>query len=123
MFEVTITRTFSAAHRLTDIGGPCEKLHGHNFTVEVSVASDRLAPDGLLIDFRELKGWTDEILDQLDHRCLNDLPDFSGRNPSSENIARHIHDRLREKISPGTVFLSKVTVWESADAKVTYSEV
>lgn len=122
MFEVTITRTFSAAHRLAEIGGTCEKLHGHNFTVEVSVASDRLAPDGLLIDFRELKGWTDEILDGLDHRCLNDIPDFSGRNPSSENIARHIHDRLKEKIGSRAVSLSKVSVWESSDAKVTYKE-
>jgi len=120
MFEVTIKKMFSAAHMLTEIGGICEKLHGHNFVVEVTVASEELNPEGIILDFRYLKQRTNEILDTLDHKCLNELPEFKNRNPSSEYIAKYIYDRLTCALEPGTFFISKVTVWESEDARVTY---
>ncbi len=68
MYEVTINRSFSAAHTLRDVGGKCESLHGHNFRVEVTVAGESLNGEGLLVDFRLLKRWTDETLEMLDHR-------------------------------------------------------
>ena len=76
MFEVTIIKTFSSAHQLADIGGKCEELHGHNFKVEVTVGAPRLNSDGLLIDFRLVKKWLKDILDEMDHQHLNDLPFF-----------------------------------------------
>ena len=66
MYEVSVKRTFSAAHRLEDIGGKCEDLHGHNFSIEVSVAGDRLNSQGVVVDFRILKEWIDHILADLD---------------------------------------------------------
>jgi 6-pyruvoyltetrahydropterin/6-carboxytetrahydropterin synthase len=120
MYEVTIKKMFSAAHRLKDIGGGCEKLHGHNFMVEVSVSALSLNEEGLLIDFRDLKCWTAEILDKLDHQCLNDISYFKELNPSSENIARLIYDQLAEKTKTERISVSRVIVWESEDAKVTY---
>jgi 6-pyruvoyltetrahydropterin/6-carboxytetrahydropterin synthase len=48
MYEITITRSFSAAHLLKDIGGKCEGLHGHNFIVEVTLAAPTLSKEGLL---------------------------------------------------------------------------
>ena len=121
MFEVSIKKMFSAAHRLTEIGGSCEKLHGHNFMVEVSVASEELTKEGLLIDFRELKSWLNEILEIIDHKCLNEISAFDGLNPSSENIAKFIYDRLYEKINQKNLSVTRVTVWESEKASVTYS--
>ncbi|MFB3924553.1 MAG: 6-carboxytetrahydropterin synthase QueD [Syntrophales bacterium] len=120
MYEVTIKRSFSAAHMLKEIGGKCEKLHGHNFIVEVTAAAAQLNDEGVLIDFRELKGWTGEILETLDHRCLNELPCFRQTNPSSENVAAYIFHGLAEKAKSSRVRISKVTVWESEDARVTY---
>ena len=64
MYEVTIRRSFSAAHTLKEIGGKCEELHGHNFVVEVSVTVPDLNREGLAIDFRVLKRWTEEILER-----------------------------------------------------------
>ena len=122
MYEVTIKKVFSAAHQLMEIGGTCERLHGHNFTVEVTIAAEDLNREGLLIDFRDLKGWLSEILDGLDHKCLNELPEFKGVNPSSEHIARFIHDRLKMKIPAGRLAMAGVTVWESENARVTYKE-
>lgn len=121
MYEVTIKKSFSAAHLLKEIGGKCEELHGHNFLAEVSVAAESLNEEGLLIDFRVVKGWTDEVLEQLDHKYLNELDYFKNRNPSSEAIARFLYDRIGEKALRAKVTLSRVTVWESDNSRVTYS--
>ncbi len=121
MYEVTIRKSFSAAHLLREIGGKCETLHGHNFSVEVSIAGESLDDEGLLIDFRLLKRWTDEVLEGLDHKYLNELECFSGLNPSSENVARYLHERLSERTEQTHLRLSRVTVWESENARVSYS--
>ncbi len=126
MYEVTIRKSFSAAHVLKEIGGKCEEMHGHNFLVEVSVAGEALNREGVLIDFRVLKGWTGEVLDALDHKCLNDLPPFREADPSSENIARHIHDALARRLAASDpaaaagLRISGVAVWESDNARVVY---
>ena len=121
MYEVTIRKSFSAAHLLKEIGGKCEELHGHNFLVEVSVASESLNDEGLLIDFRVVKKWTDETLEQLDHKYLNEIDYFKNINPSSEQLARFLYDRISEKSRQGNVTLSRVTVWESDNSRVSYS--
>lgn len=121
MFEITIRKSFAAAHQLRDIGGKCEDLHGHNFTVEVSAGGERLNDEGLLLDFRQLKKWTNELLEELDHKYLNELPFFKDLNPSSEIIARFIFERLLEKTKTLNTPITRVTVWESEDARVSYS--
>lgn len=121
MYEVTIKKSFSAAHLLKEIGGKCEELHGHNFLVEVSVAAESLNSEGLLIDFRIVKGWTDEVLEQLDHKYLNELEYFKNINPSSEQLARFLYDRISEKSRQAKVTLTRVTVWESENSRVSYS--
>ena len=120
MYEVTIRKTFSAAHILKEIGGKCEELHGHNFIVEVTVAGPSLNSEDLLIDFRVLKGWTNEVLEEMDHKYLNDVECYKGMNPSSEQVARHIYNRLAEKATSLKLTLTQVTVWESENARVSY---
>jgi len=121
MYEVTIRKSFSAAHLLREIGGKCEELHGHNFIVEVSAAADNLNDEGLLIDFRLLKRWTDEVLALLDHKYLNELSFFRDVNPSSERIAQFLYEQIGQKAGNVPVPLTRVTVWESENARVTYS--
>ena len=120
MFRVTITRSFSAAHVLRDIGGKCESLHGHNFRVDVTVSSRRLNDEDILIDFRVLKGWTGEILEELDHKYLNEVATFRDINPSSERVAKYIHDRLAPQVQAVNLRVACVTVWESDNARVAY---
>ena len=120
MYEVTIKQSFSAAHMLMDVGGTCEKLHGHNFIVEVSICSIALSDAGILIDFRILKQWTDEILKEFDHKHLNEISYFKGMSPSSENIARFIYDRISEQAKKSNLDVFRVTVCESEDARVSY---
>ncbi|HNQ66357.1 MAG TPA: 6-carboxytetrahydropterin synthase QueD [Smithella sp.] len=121
MYEVTIIKSFSAAHLLADIGGKCETLHGHNFKVEVSVAADQLDANGLLIDFRFLKKILGEILDDIDHKHLNALAHFKGINPSAENIAKYIYDQMDEKVKTAGVHMVRVKIWESENAAVSYT--
>ena len=119
MYEVTVRKSFSAAHKL-NIGGKCEELHGHNFTVDVTIASDNLNKEGLVVDFRILKGWTNEILDEFDHKFLNEISFLKGTNPTSENLARFIFDGIQKKANAEHLRVSQVTVWESNNACATY---
>ncbi|MFH1079370.1 MAG: 6-carboxytetrahydropterin synthase QueD [Pseudomonadota bacterium] len=120
MYEVTIKNTFSAAHILKEIGGKCEDLHGHNFIVEATIRGESLNEEDLLIDFRDLKRWINDILEAFDHRYLNEIDIFKGMNPSSERIARYIHDRLADKMKSSRLNVARVTVWESDNARVAY---
>lgn len=120
MFTVTITKSFSAAHALK-IGGKCEDLHGHNFKVDVTVEGKTLNREGILIDFRDLKKWTVEVLDGMDHKYLNELPPFSGGCPTSEQVARHIHAYIDKKLKGKRVRVAEVTVWESDNSRVSFT--
>jgi 6-pyruvoyltetrahydropterin/6-carboxytetrahydropterin synthase len=120
MFKVTITKSFSAAHALK-IGGKCEDLHGHNFKVDVTVEGLKLNPEGILIDFRDLKRWTVEVLDELDHKYLNDLSPFTGGCATSEKLAQHIYTLIAKKMKGQSARIAEVTVWESDNSRVAYS--
>lgn len=120
MYELTVLSHFSAAHRLRQLHGRCEELHGHNWKVEASVSSTRLGKDGVVIDFAVLKERVEKILKSLDHTYLNDLPYFSRQEPSSENIARYIFDRLKKELGRLPVAVKKVSAWESETSCATY---
>ena len=120
MYEVTIIKSFSAAHLLAQIGGKCEELHGHNFRVEVTVTAPDLNESGLLIDFRAVKKWLNVILDQMDHKHLNELPYFAGINPSAENIAKFIYAQMELQAKEAQVRIARIKVWESENAAVAY---
>ncbi len=121
MYEITVRKTFSAAHTL-NIGGKREDLHGHNFRVEATVASEELNADGLVLDFRVLKEWVNEILVDLDHTFLNNLPPFSNISPTAENIARFIYNKLEKNTVPMDLKVSRVAVWESENSKAVYTK-
>lgn len=122
MYELTIETQFSAAHQLRGYKGRCEKLHGHNWRVQVSVFAERLDEIGLAIDFHELKKITNEVLLPLDHSMLNEVFPFTEINPSSENIAKWLYDSLKKRVNNDNIKLSAVTVWESEAAAATYFE-
>ena len=120
MYELKIITEFSAAHNLRNFRGKCEALHGHNWKVEVVLSGKNLDDSGVVLDFAEVKTATSEIMSEIDHRYLNDLPFFMENNPSSENIARYIFHRLQEKIDNDRIRIRRVTAWESQDACASY---
>lgn len=121
MYRLKICTHFAAAHNLMHYQGDCENLHGHNWKVEVTVATDELDKAGLGVDFKILKKETNRVLDLLDHTYLNELPFFEGISPSSEHIARFVYEELG-KVFHGKVRVESVCIWESDNACATYSE-
>jgi 6-pyruvoyltetrahydropterin/6-carboxytetrahydropterin synthase len=122
MYELTIETGFASAHQLRGYKGKCEKLHGHNWKVQISVTAERLNEIDLAIDFHELKKMANELMSPLDHAFLNDIFPFTEKNPSSENIAKWIYDSLKKRIQDENIRVSAVTVWESDTASASYYE-
>ncbi len=121
MYELKVINRFAAAHQLKMVTEKCENLHGHNWKVEVFVTGEKLQDSGVLIDFGIIKQRLGEIIDNLDHRFLNELPGFVDANPSSEYIARYVADAFSARIEPGEkILVSRVNVWESDDACAAY---
>lgn len=118
-FKVVLRLRFSASHILRKHSGKCRNLHGHTYEVEVGVESSELNQEDMVIDFEELKKGIGEVLNELDHRHLNEIEEFKKVDPTAENIARFIYLKLKNKIS---VKMSFVRIYEHRDAYVEYSE-
>ncbi len=79
-----------------------------------------MGEDGLLIDFGLIKKETRKVLEELDHRFLNEREPFKEENPSSENIARYIYESLSQTLNNDAIRISRVSAWESDTACATY---
>jgi 6-pyruvoyltetrahydropterin/6-carboxytetrahydropterin synthase len=120
MYEVKIVTQFAAAHRLENFYGKCEGLHGHNWKVEVFLIGKDLDSAGLLMDFGVVKARTKELLEEIDHKYLNELAAFQDRNPSSENLASYLYERLGTVFNGDRVKIHRVNVWESDTSCASY---
>ena len=124
---------FNAAHRLyrkdwsdeknTQIFGKCSnpKFHGHNYDLVVAVTGDVDPETGFLIDLKVLKQYiVEEVEEPFDHKNLNEeVEEFERLNPTAENIAIVIWNRLRQRITDR--FDIEVTLYETPRNFVIYS--
>jgi len=94
MHEITLRKCFSAAHNLREYRGKCERLHGHNYRVDIVLCSARLNATGMVMDFQEVKRLAALVMDKLDHAYLNEVAPFDDLNPTAENVACHIADEM-----------------------------
>ena len=117
---LSVKDTFAAAHRLESYHGKCENLHGHNFSVEALFEGEQVNEEGMLVDFAVLKDYLKEVLAELDHTFINEIPFFRERASSSEYIAIYIHDRLKSLIQEKGVNVREVRVWESEKVYAAY---
>jgi 6-pyruvoyltetrahydropterin/6-carboxytetrahydropterin synthase len=106
-----------AAHRLPHVpaGHKCARIHGHSFRIEIHVSGSVGEHSGWVMDFADLRSAFQPLFDRLDHHYLNDIEGLE--NPTSENLARWIWQRLKSGL-PG---LSKVAVQETCNAGCIYS--
>ena len=107
---------FDAAHRLPCVpaGHKCAKLHGHSFRVEIHVRGNPDPHTGWIMDFSYISDAYDPIINQLDHKNLNDIEGLE--NPTSENLCRWIWKRLQ----PALPQLCKIIVQESLESGCIY---
>ncbi len=121
-YKMKILTDFAAAHYLRDYEGPCNRVHGHNWKVEVEVSASRLDKIGMGLDFKLIKQATNELIDRLDHQNLNELPPFDDQNPTAENIAAWLYRGLSGILNTDVIHVASVTLWETDRACVTYTE-
>jgi 6-pyruvoyltetrahydropterin/6-carboxytetrahydropterin synthase len=124
VYKINIERHFDAAHYLRGYKGKCENIHGHRYKVAVCLSCGSTGENGLVYDFTALKKDLEAVLARFDHTCLNDVSPFDRVNPSAENIARTVYRELKPALKDVSenAGLVSVTVWESPDAWVEYSE-
>ena len=125
MYEVTVEDSFAAGHYLRQYKGKCEKPHGHNYKVRVTLAGEALDRAGLLVDFKDLREVMKQVIERLDHQMINDLEPFTTLNPSAENLAKYFYDQTNSKLSHetnGRVHVKDVTIYETDETTARYFE-
>ena len=121
MYEVARERVFSAAHQLRNYQGSCERLHGHNWKMRVHVRAAELDALGMVIDFHVLDRLINEATADFDHRNLNEIPPFDVTNPSSENLARVVGERVAALLAADPrVRVVRCDVWENERSRASY---
>lgn len=116
MYYVSKRMEIAGAHYLElPYGSKCGNLHGHNWIITVHCKSDKLTDYGMIVDFTKIKK---EIHDKLDHSCVNEV--VCPLNPTVENIARWVFERVSDICEVGTCY--KVEVQESEGNIATYVE-
>ncbi len=101
MFEVTVRGSFIARHALRSRGGITEPLHTHEWRVSVTYAGERLDDQGVLVDFGLIRKHLDGLLGPLADQDLGRTRLLAGRNPSAENMARAVSNRLPATLPNG----------------------
>jgi 6-pyruvoyltetrahydropterin/6-carboxytetrahydropterin synthase len=135
MIFLTRRATFSASHyywndawaaeKNEQVFGRCSNRngHGHNYTLEVTVAGEADPVTGFVVDLKWLKDVMErEVLEAYDHRHLNlEVAEFARTNPTTENIAIAAWKRLQAPIAAaGGARLSRVRVYETAEIFAEY---
>ena len=127
MFSVTVRDHLMVAHSLKgEVFGPAERLHGATFVVDATLRGDDLDDDGILVDIGRATDEVRRIVGDLSYRNLDDEPVFAGINTTTEVLARHLADRLAERVRDGALGTSDhvtgivVTLHESHVAWASY---
>lgn len=123
IIEVTKEFTFDSSHQLHNYNGACARLHGHTYTLQVTlegVVDDR----GIVLDFKDLKSMVnDKIINDLDHYFLNDKLSF---NTTAENMVVYFYDVLATAIKCYSadcnryVRLKEIKLWETPTSFASY---
>lgn len=115
-YELVKTFRFEAAHSLSHLpaGHKCRNMHGHSYRVDIHVTGQPDDKLGWVVDFGDIKSAVAPVIDQLDHKNLNEIPGLE--ISTSEMICKYIYDKVKPLV-PG---LSAVTIWESDTSKCKY---
>lgn len=132
MSKVYITRRLqvSAAHYMQNplwqkeenetFYGPCSRLHGHNYQIEVTVAGEVNPQTGYVMDLRILKQIMKETIeDPIDHQILNQVPLMADQIPSTENLTLILWKAIEKRLPHG-VHLHKIRIWETENNSFEY---
>lgn len=102
MFSLNVRSHFMIAHSFRgEVFGPAQRLHGATYVVDATFRRRELDPDGLVVDIGLASSALAAVLGELDYRNLDEVPEFAGRNTTTEFLARAVFDRLVAAIREG----------------------
>lgn len=128
MFAVEVRHHIMIAHSFRgEVFGPAQRLHGATFVIDATFMAERLDANGIVVDIGRAHDALKAVLAPLDYRNLDDAPDFTGVNTTTEFLARHVFDRMAEAARTGALGRDgrelaaiRITVSESHLARAWY---
>lgn len=128
MYSLTVRDHFMIAHSFRgEVFGPAQRLHGATYIVDLQVRRPELDRDGLVVDIGLASRALADVLGTLNYRNLDEDPALSGRNTTTEFLARLIFERIAERIQAGELGQGaaglrsmRVTLQESHVASASY---
>jgi 6-pyruvoyltetrahydropterin/6-carboxytetrahydropterin synthase len=112
MFIISVERRFRASHQLVLPDGSKEPVHEHDWAVTAELGSDRLNNMGTVMNFQRLQAMVDKIVAGFDNKALESIGFFRQNNPSAENVAKYIYERLKIGLPEGVKLLNVRVVEE-----------
>lgn len=102
MYTLCVRDHIMIAHSLSgEVFGPAQRLHGATYVIDLELHRKELDSDGLVVDIGRLSETLRAVLDEIDYRNLDEEPSLSGRNTTTEFLARTVFDRIAERIRAG----------------------
>lgn len=104
MYAVEVRDHIMIAHSFKgELFGPAQRLHGATFVVDVAFFRETLTPDEVVVDIGRAHDALKATLGPLNYRNLDEVPDFAGRQTTTEFLSRHIFDRMAEAARTGAL--------------------
>jgi len=121
MFRVAVRDHVMIAHSLKgSVFGPAQRLHGATYEVITEYATERLDPNGIVMDIGVCTHVLAEVLEPLRFHNLDDLPQFAGQNTTTEVLAHWIHGQVAARVRGTFRGSLRVTLEESRVAYASY---
>jgi 6-pyruvoyl-tetrahydropterin synthase len=128
LFAVEVRDHIMVAHSFRgELFGPAQSLHGATFVIDATFMSEKLDANGVVVDIGRAHAALKGILDPLNYRNLDELPEFKGANTTTEFLTRHIYELLAEAARAGKLGRAdrelgaiRVTISESHVARAWY---
>jgi 6-pyruvoyltetrahydropterin/6-carboxytetrahydropterin synthase len=121
MFIISVERHFLASHQLVLPDGSKEPVHNHDWIVAADVSSEKLNNMGVVMNFQKLQAMIDKIVAGFNNKSLGSVNYFQQNNPSAENVAKYIYEKLRIGLPEG-VKLRNVRVVEEPGCSAMFGE-
>lgn len=128
MFTVEVRDHIMIAHSFRGaVFGPAQAMHGATFVIDAAFISDTLDPNGIVIDIGRALDALKEVLKPLNYKNLDEVPEFKGKNTTTEFLTKYIFDRLAHHAREGDLGRDghelnaiRITISESHVARATY---
>jgi len=128
LYTVEVRNHIMIAHSFRgDVFGPAQALHGATFVVDAAFIAKEIDKNGIVIDIGRAHEALKAILQPLNYKNLDDIPDFKGVNTTTEFLTRHVYDKLAEAARAGKLGRDgrelkaiRVTISESHVARASY---